>query len=66
MMFRRIWVNLNNMGLICVGIDTSVNENYFKISDLLIVEIDSGLFPLSVLCYFHLPLQNYSIDTRVF
>lgn len=46
MMSRRTQVNLNNMGLICVGRDINVKENYFKISDLLIVEIDNALFCL--------------------
>lgn len=30
MMSRRTQVNLNNMGLICVGTNTSVNENISK------------------------------------
>lgn len=46
MMSRRTQVNLNNMGLICVGRDINVKENDFKISDLLIVEIDNALFCL--------------------
>lgn len=41
------------------------NIRLFKIS-ILIVDFDDVLFSLSVLQYFHLPLPNYSIDTRVF